>query len=258
MTSATSSSATNLVILQSIAAAVGIAAVHAFVVDAIRRKQDDPAVVQPKTQAHNCCKKVVSDHPTCIIVTLPEWATGFYNERKDIVYTSEEDMMHVAMELSKTNCLKNTGGPFGTAIFEYDPRTKESKLFSIGLNRVVPLSNSTLHGEMTAIQFGQQKIGSFSFSSVGQKCGKEYHLYTSCEPCCQCLGGTMWSGVSKLVCGATKADAEAIGFSEGPVFDPQSYNALEESGCKVRRGVLREKCKDVLDWYGKNGEIYNP
>jgi len=167
-------------------------------------------------------------------------------------------MMQVAMELSKINVQKNTGGPFGTAIFEYDPKTENCKLFSIGVNRVVPSSNSTLHGEMTAIQFGQQKAGSFSFSSAGAKSGKEYHLYTSCAPCCQCLGATMWSGVSKLVCGATKADAEAIGFSEGPVFDPQSYDALEEAGCKVVREVLRDECKDVLDWYGMNGEIYNP
>lgn len=165
--------------------------------------------------------------------------------------------MEVAMELSKTNCEQQTGGPFGTAIFEYDPQTKESKLFSIGVNRVVPCTNSTLHGEMTAIQFGQQKIRDFSFAMAGAKISKEYHLYTSCAPCCQCLGGVLWSGVSKLVCGATKADAEAIGFSEGPVFD-QSYVALEEAGCKVVKDVLRDECNDVLQWYGSNGEIYNP
>lgn len=67
----------------------------------------------------------------------------------------------------------------------------------------------------------------------------------------------MWSGVSKLVCGATKADAEAIGFDEGPVFD-QSYEALEQAGCKVVRDVLRDECKAVLQWYGNNGQIYNP
>ena len=167
-------------------------------------------------------------------------------------------MMQVAMELSKINVQMKTGGPFGTAIFEYDPSTDQCTLFSIGVNRVVPLGNSPLHGEMTAIQFGQQKIGNFSFSSAGSKAGKEYHLYTSCAPCCQCLGATMWSGVSKLVCGATKDDAEAIGFSEGPVFDPQSYDALEDAGCRVVRDVLREECKEVLDWYGRNGEIYNP
>ena len=208
------------------------------------------------------CKKIaiVSSSicsPTSVVVTLPEWSTEFYNERKNKVYKTDKEMMGVAMELSKINCKQKTGGPFGTAIFEYDPQAKESKLFSIGVNRVVPCSNSTLHGEMTAIQFGQQKIKDFSFSVAGAKISKEYHLYTSCAPCCQCLGGVMWSGVSKLVCGATKADAESIGFSEGPVFD-QSYVALEQAGCKVVKDVLRDECNDVLQWYGNNGEIYNP
>lgn len=202
-------------------------------------------------------KEEIEDHPTSIVVTLPKWTTKFYGQRKKKVYRTDEEMMEVAMELSKTNCERNTGGPFGTAIFEYDPKTKESKLFTVGVNRVVPCSNSTLHGEMTAIQFGQQKLGNFSFAEVGASKSKEYHLYTSCAPCCQCLGGVMWSGVSKLVCGANKADAEAIGFDEGPVFD-QSYIALEQAGCKVVRDVLRDECKSVLDWYGSNGQIYNP
>jgi len=167
-------------------------------------------------------------------------------------------MMEVAMELSKTNAENQTGGPFGTAIYEYDPKTDESKLYSIGVNRVVNCSNSTLHGEMTAIMFGQQKARHFSFAAAGASIGKEYHLYTSCAPCCQCLGATMWSGVSKLVCGATKSDAEAIGFDEGPVYDPESYDALEKAGCKVVREVLRDQCKKVLDVYGTSGEIYNP
>lgn len=199
----------------------------------------------------------IDDHPTSVVVTLPEWTTQFYRKRKKKVYKTEEEMMEVAMELSKINCELNTGGPFGTAIFEHNSKTKESKLFTVGVNRVVPCSNSTLHGEMTAIQFGQQKIGNFSFAEAGAKKSKEYHLYTSCAPCCQCLGGVMWSGVSKLVCGANKADAEAIGFDEGPVFD-QSYIALERAGCKVIKDVLRDECKSVLDWYGSNGEIYNP
>eukprot|EP00536_Pseudo-nitzschia_multiseries_P013008 jgi/Psemu1/320385/estExt_fgenesh1_pm.C_5290009 len=198
------------------------------------------------------------DFSTCVQVTLPEWTSDFYNERKDKIYKSESEMMTVAMELSKINVEKQTGGPFGTVIYEHDPKTEESKLFSIGVNRVVPCSNSTLHGEMTAIMFGQQKARNFSFAAAGKGAGKEYHLYTSCAPCCQCLGATMWSGVSKLVCGATKDDAEAIGFEEGPVFDPQSYDALEQSGCKVVREVLRDECKEVLESYGKSGKIYNP
>lgn len=268
MKSSNSSSTASLAI-QSIATVAGIATIHAFVSGGMTGKKTKPNEGKTsKRQSNDSYEKAfvaedskeeeeVSDFPTSVVVTLPDWTTEFYNQRKNKVYRTDKEMMGVAMELSKINCKQKTGGPFGTAIFEYDPQTKESKLFSIGVNRVVPCSNSTLHGEMTAIQFGQQKIRDFSFSCAGAKISKEYHLYTSCAPCCQCLGGVLWSGVSKLVCGATKADAEAIGFSEGPVFD-QSYLALEQAGCTVVKDVLRDECNNVLQWYGNNGEIYNP
>lgn len=160
--------------------------------------------------------------------------------------------MAVAVELSKRNVDEETGGPFGTAIFKVDKTSGDGSLYSVGCNRVVTLSNSTLHGETVAIQMAQKKMSNFTLREKDV----EYHLYTSCEPCCMCLGATLWSGVSKMVCAATKTDAEAIGFNEGPVF-PQSYTALEEAGCKVKRNVLQKEGAAVLEHYGKVGVIYN-
>lgn len=62
--------------------------------------------------------------------------------------------------------------------------------------------------------------------------------------------------MSRMVCAATKADAEAIGFDEGPVF-PESYTALEKAGITVRRNVLRDDGAKVLQMYGETGIIYN-
>lgn len=112
----------------------------------------------------------------------------------------------------------------------------------------------TVHGEMVAIQFAQKKLKTFALKDKSGS--KEYCLFTSCEPCAMCLGGTFWSGVSRMVCAATKADAEAIGFDEGPVF-PESYDALEKAGIRVRRNVLREDGAQVLKMYGETGVIYN-
>ena len=161
--------------------------------------------------------------------------------------------MAIAIELSQRNVDEKTGGPFGTAIFKVDKTTGEGTLFSVGVNRVVTLSNSTLHGETVAIQMAQKKLANFSLR--GEK-DTEYHLYTSCEPCCMCLGATLWSGATKMVCAATKNDAEAIGFNEGPVY-AESYKALEEAGCKCVRNVLQKEGKAVLDHYASHGIIYN-
>jgi tRNA(Arg) A34 adenosine deaminase TadA len=163
-------------------------------------------------------------------------------------------MMAIAIELSAKNVAADTGGPFGCAIFEKDTASGKITYFSGGVNSVTTLNNSTLHGEMVAIQFAQKKLKTYSMKQ-GPK-GKEYIMCSSCEPCAMCLGGTLWSGMSKLVTSATKADAEAIGFNEGPVFD-ESYKQLEEAGCAVQRNVLREAGAKVLQKYGETGVIYN-
>lgn len=187
-----------------------------------------------------------------VTLTLPEWAMSSSLYEKE--YTTDEERMAFAIELAKRNVVEGTGGPFGCAIFERDLETGKTTLFSVGVNRVVPLNNSTLHGEMVAIQFAQSKLGCFSMRQAGRKF--EYEMYSSCEPCCMCLGGTLWSGVSRLVCAATMQDALAIGFDEGPVND-ESYEHLERAGIKVVKGVLQKEGAEVLRNYGKNGLIYN-
>jgi len=118
----------------------------------------------------------------------------------------------------------------GSAIFSRLP-DRTLRLLSIGCNLVVPENNSLLHGETVAIQVAQSKLAAFSLRAEGN-----YELFTSCEPCCMCLGATLWSGVSRIVCGATKEDAGKIGFDEGPVFS-ESYEHLERAGIEVVRFV---------------------
>lgn len=112
---------------------------------------------------------------------MPGWTKAFVDSMKDKEFTRDEDMMKVAIDLSNLNVKENTGGPFGCAIFETDKETGKSKLFSVGANRVTTLNNSTLHGEMVAIQFAQKKMQAFALKDKTGK--KEYSLFTSCEPC---------------------------------------------------------------------------
>ena len=71
-----------------------------------------------------------------------------------------------------------------------------------------------------------------------------------------CIGATLWSGVARLVTGATKADAEAIGYDEGPVF-PESYAYLARKGVAVVREVLRDQARTLFTEYqAAGGAIY--
>ena len=203
-----------------------------------------------------------------VMVTLPAWALASWEDYFTRKYTTDEEMMSLAIHLSDRNITEGTGGPFGAAIFERHA-DNHATLVSIGMNRVVPLGNSTLHGETVAIQLAQRRLGSFTLmldenkedglfydeshdddekeSSTPRK--RQFELFTSCEPCAMCLGATLWSGVSRIVCAATKDDAQSIGFDEGPVFE-QSYEHLEKAGIQVTRNILREDAAKVLQRYG--------
>ena len=200
-------------------------------------------------------------------VTLPEWAKEEIATHAAKTFVTDEEMMALAIHLSSRNVTENTGGPFGCAIFERDLKDNTAKLVSVGVNRVVPLGNSTLHGEIVAIQLAQSKLNSFTMqlaveeegeslaSCVPCKITRQFELFTSCEPCAICLGATLWSGVSRIVCGATKKDAEAIGFDEGPVF-AESYEHLKKAGIGVKKLVLQQEAAQVLNEYGKVGALY--
>ena len=157
--------------------------------------------------------------------------------------------MALVVALARRNVETRTGGPFGAAVFE----RSSGRLIGAGVNLVLPMRNSALHAEVVAIMVAEQQLHTHS---LGKDTGVEHELVTSCEPCAMCLGALHWSGITRLVTGATKSDVEAFRFEEGPVF-PESYRYLEQRGLEIRREVLREEARAVLALYaGMNGEIY--
>jgi tRNA(Arg) A34 adenosine deaminase TadA len=165
-------------------------------------------------------------------------------------YRSDEERMRVAITVSRENIARQSGGPFGAAIFE----SESGRLVSVGMNCVVRHNNCTLHAEMVSFMMAQRRVGSFTLRSPALPA---HDLFSSCEPCAMCLGATLWSGVRRMVYGANRDDASKLDFDEGPVF-PESYKYLEDRGLTITREVLREEAKAVLEAYrAGQGEIYN-
>lgn len=186
--------------------------------------------------------------PPVIEITLPAWAAMCVDW--DRPCRTDEDRMGVAIAVARRNVEEGTGGPFGAAIFE----EASGRLVAVGMNLVVAHHNCLLHAEMVAFMTAQARVGSYTL------CAPElpaHTLATSCEPCAMCLGATLWSGVSRVLVGAARADAQAVGFEEGPVF-PASYAYLEARGITFVHGVRRAEAADVLALYARrHGVIYN-
>ena len=186
-------------------------------------------------------------HPT-VRVEYPPWVDEVVDWERQ--YETEEDRMRLAVAVARENVLRETGGPFGAAIFARDT----GRVVAVGMNSVLRLNNSTLHGEIVAFMMAQQRIGSYTLSVPG---AGAHDMYTSCEPCAMCLGATLWSGVKRVVYGAAREDATRLEFDEGPVFEA-SYRYLEERGLEIAGPFLRDEGRDVLELYrARNGKIYN-
>jgi tRNA(Arg) A34 adenosine deaminase TadA len=178
----------------------------------------------------------------------PDWVSSVVDW--DRTYPDDSDRMRLAIAVSRANVESGTGGPFGSAIFESDT----GRLVAVGMNSVVRLNNCILHGETFAFMMAQQVTGSFTLNAPNLP---RHELHTSCEPCAMCLGATLWSGVRRVVYGATREDATILNFEEGPVF-PESYKYLEDRGIEIVRQVLRDEAKAVLELYrARKGKIYN-
>lgn len=187
-------------------------------------------------------------HSPEIRITNPDWvhsAVAF-----DRPYPDDESRVRLAIALARENVVRDTGGPFGAAVFE----AGTGRLVGVGTNGVVRLNNSSAHAEVVALMMAQARLGSFTLRDNGRT---RHELFSSCEPCAMCLGATLWSGVSRLVFSATREDATRLDFDEGPVF-PESYEYLADRGIAIERGQLRDEANAVFDLYRqRGGPIYN-
>lgn len=177
-------------------------------------------------------------------IQMPLWLQKLESECQDKILVGDEAKMKFVIEVATENVQRETGGPFSAAIFDL----ATDRLVAIGINVVVPSRQSWAHAEMIAFSRAQSRLDSGTLRGC--------MLVSSCEPCAMCSGATPWSGVEKLVYGASRNTAEAIGFDEGYKGD----NWREEF---VKRGILvvgplleKEAAVPFSLYQEKNGKIY--
>ena len=87
-------------------------------------------------------------HTSEIRITNPDWVRDALDF--DRPYPDDDARVRVAITLARENVLRNTGGPFGAAVFE----AESGRLVAVGTNGVLRLNNSSAHGEIVALDDG--------------------------------------------------------------------------------------------------------
>lgn len=180
--------------------------------------------------------------PAQLHITLPIWVLELDVAGRD--FSSDEAKVGFAIELSQYNIERQSGGPFGAAVF-----SPQHQLIAVGVNRVVRQSCSLAHAETMAYMLAQQRLQQFRLNELGGP----ITLATSAQPCCQCYGATIWAGIDRLLIGARAEDVMALtAFDEGPL--PADWvGELNKRGIEVVRDVQRDAACAVLKRYGELG-----
>lgn len=172
---------------------------------------------------------------------LPDWLVAM---ALPAAPASDAACMRFAINAARENVARGGGGPFGVVI----RADATGEIVSVGVNLVPASGNPVLHAETVAISLAAERL-------VG---GGPLTLFTSCEPCIMCLGALHWSGIRRIVSAALKADAEAVGFSEGSGTRELRAEMMAR-GVVFEDGLLREEGAEVLRAYaGGGGRIYGP
>lgn len=186
--------------------------------------------------------------PTEISLSLPGW---FQASGPDLArpYPGDHEKMGLAIDLAARNVAEKTGGPFGAAIFD----STSGMVVSVGVNRVVPLCNSTAHAEMMAFMLAQHALQSHRLNATRHN----FVMATSAQMCAMCYGASVWAGINRILIGARREDVESLTeFDEGPM--PRNWiKELQGRGITVTRDIRRrEACRVLKAYQASTGPIY--
>jgi tRNA(Arg) A34 adenosine deaminase TadA len=118
--------------------------------------------------------------------------------------------------------------PFGADIVS----TATGERLMRAVNRVGPDHDPSAHAETLTIRLACAKL------AIGSL--KGYTLYTTCEPCPMCMACALWSGLDRLVFGATIADASR--FVSQITIPAKEVARRTDLNCIVAGPVEREVC----------------
>ena len=149
---------------------------------------------------------------------------------------TDKEYMNLAIELSSKAYY-----PYGAVI------VKDNEI--IGRSDTdVPVSKTGFsHAELRAIEDAMEHLG-------GHLCaegGKDVTIYSSCEPCAMCMGAILYTGIDRLVYGATLEDSKEC-VNEILTKSNDVANACSNRRIEIIPEFQREEAVKVLKRWKEN------
>ena len=152
--------------------------------------------------------------------------------RSDI---SHHSFMSSALNLARDG-LKSGQAPFGAVI------VRDREVLSADHNRVRQPRDIAAHAEIQAIRLACHKLETLDLSGCT--------LYSTCEPCPMCFGAICWSGIRRIVFGASIADAEQTGLKQLR-YVPKELVSMGSDAIEIVAGVMRDESKALLSEFAR-------
>ena len=113
----------------------------------------------------------------------------------ELAHVVDEERMAALAAFTARSMKTSHPVPFGASIVH----TKSGEMLLRALNAVAKEYDPSSHAEVRAIRLATKKLKNTSLAG--------YTLYTTCEPCPMCMSAALWSGLDRVVYGATIEDA---------------------------------------------------
>jgi tRNA(Arg) A34 adenosine deaminase TadA len=152
----------------------------------------------------------------------------------------DERLLRESIDLAREHMREGSGGPFGAVI------ARGEAVLARGWNQVTSELDPTAHAEVVAIRRACAALGDFRLDGCT--------LYASCEPCPMCLAAIYWARIDRVVFGAGRADAAAIGFDDSRIYDEISLP--RDARTLHMRQLLRDEARSAMEeWVAKSDRI---
>jgi tRNA(adenine34) deaminase len=137
-----------------------------------------------------------------------------------------ECFMRIALEAAKKG-----DAPYGAVI------VKDNEVVTVAYNTVRQDSDPSAHAEINAIRTLTASLKNPSLEG--------YTIYTTGEPCPMCATACVWTGISKIVYGASIKDLIEVKQSQIDI-SCEEIIAKSFKNITVTRGVLRKECMELF------------